>query len=92
MIGKTFKELTDQTLAWQTEQILSRETQRDKSTVHVRPKLIVKIAFNGVRTSPHRASGYALRFARVNSYRKDKGPEQADTIATIAELHQKRAG
>ena len=92
MIGKTLKELTDQTLAWQTEQILSRETQRDKSTVHVRPKLIVKIAFNGVRTSPHRASGYALRFARVNSYRKDKGPEQADTIATIAELHQKRAG
>ena len=92
MIGKTFKGLTDQTLTWQTEQLLSREIQRDKSTVHVRPELVVEIAFNEVQTSPHYASGYALRFARVKSYRKDKGPEQADTIATIAELHQKRAG
>ena len=80
MLGKTFKGLTDQMLAWQTEQFLAREIGRDAYTVHVRPELVVEIAFNDLQASPHYPGGLALRFARVKAYRPDKRAEEADTI------------
>lgn len=87
MLGKTFKGLTDATLAWQTEQLLAREERRSKYAVHVRPELVVEIAFNEIQTSPRYASGLALRFARVKSYRPDKQAHEADTIDTVRRIH-----
>ena len=72
MLGKTFKGMTDQMLAWQTEKLLQLEIARDAYTVYVRPELVVEIAFNDVQESPHYPGGLALRFARVKSYRADK--------------------
>ncbi|MBB4945267.1 DNA ligase-1 [Kitasatospora gansuensis] len=86
MLGKTFKGLTDQLLAWQTEQLLARETHRDAYTVHVRPELVVEIAFDGLQRSPRYPAGLALRFARVLRYREDKPAGEADTIATVRAL------
>jgi DNA ligase-1 len=45
MLGKTFKGLTDAMLAWQTEKLLELETGREGHVVHVRPELVVEIAF-----------------------------------------------
>jgi len=92
MLGKTFKGLTDQTLAWQTEQFLAREITRDPYTVYVRPELVVEIAFNDLQASPHYPGGLALRFARVKAYRPDKRPEDADTIATVRAIYARQAG
>ncbi len=86
MIGKTFKGLTDEMLAWQTEQLLGSEVSRDDYTVYVQPNLVAEIAFNEVQASPHYPSGYALRFARVKRYRSDKRPSEADTINTVASV------
>ena len=72
MLGKTFKGMTDEMLAWQTTALLARETGRDAMTVHVRPELVVEIAFNDLQASPHYPGGLALRFARVKRYRGDK--------------------
>ena len=83
MVGKTFKGLTDELLAWQTEQLLARETHRSGITVHVRPELVVEIALDGVQTSSRYPGEVALRFARVKAYRADKPPSQADTIDTV---------
>ena len=83
MLGKTFKGLTDEMLAWQTKELLARETRREGGTVHVRPELVAEVAFNEVQASPHYPGGMALRFARVKRYRPDKGPEQADTLDTV---------
>ena len=52
MLGKTFKGLTDRLLTWQTERLLELEVSRDAYTVHVRPELVVEIAFDGLQTSP----------------------------------------
>ncbi len=87
MLGKTFKGLTDATLEWQTAELLARETGRDRYTVHVRPELVVEIAFDGVQTSRRYPAGVALRFARVVGYRPDKSPAEADTVATVLALH-----
>ena len=83
MLGKTFKGLTDELLAWQTEQLLARETRREGIAVHVRPELVVEIAFDGVQTSTRYPSGMALRFARVKRYRDDKTAAEADTVETV---------
>ncbi|HEX2055490.1 MAG TPA: ATP-dependent DNA ligase [Nitrospiraceae bacterium] len=83
MLGKTFKGLTDDMLAWQTEQLLKLETHRDEWTVYVRPELVVEIAFSGVQESPRYPAGMALRFARVKRYRPDKSPLEADTLQTV---------
>jgi DNA ligase-1 len=86
MLGKTFKGLTDDVLRWQTEALLAREIGRDAHTVHVRPDLVVEIAFSDVQRSPRYPGGVALRFARVKRYRPDKRPEEADTIAQVQAL------
>jgi DNA ligase-1 len=83
MLGKTFKGLTDEMLAWQTERLLALEDTRDDYTVYVRPELVAEIAFDGVQRSPRYPGGLALRFARVLRYREDKSAAEADTIATV---------
>jgi DNA ligase-1 len=92
MLGKTFKGMTDEMLAWQTERLLALETARDGHAVHVRPALVVEVTFNEVQASPSYPGGLALRFARVERYRPDKDPAEADTIATVRALHVARAG
>ena len=87
MLGKTFKGLTDELLEWQTKRLLELETRREGIVVHVRPELVVEIAFNGLQDSPHYPGGLALRFARVIRYRDDKKPDEADTIDTVRRLH-----
>jgi DNA ligase 1 len=87
MLGKTFKGMTDAMLEWQTERLLELETARDSYTVHVRPELVVEVAFDGVQTSSRYPGGVALRFARVKGYRPDKRPEEADTIAAVRAIH-----
>jgi DNA ligase-1 len=83
MLGKTFKGLTDEMLAWQTEHLLSLETHRDRHIVYVRPSLVVEIAFNDLQVSPVYPGGLALRFARVKRYRLDKRAEEADTLLPL---------
>jgi DNA ligase-1 len=87
MLGKTFKGLTDRMLAWQTERLLQLEIARDAYTVHVRPELVVEVAFNDVQASPRYPAGLALRFARVKRYREDKTAAEADTITIVREIH-----
>jgi DNA ligase 1 len=87
MLGKTFKGLTDKMLAWQTERLLEVEVSRDAYTVHVRPELVVEIAFDGVQTSPRYPGGMALRFARVKRHRPDKSAAEADTVETVRAIH-----
>ncbi len=88
MLGKTFKGMTDEMLAWQTTALLAREAARDAMTVHVRPELVVEIAFNDLQASPHYPGGLALRFARVKRYRTDKSAQDADTIDAVRAIYQ----
>jgi len=83
MLGKTFKGLTDELLAWQTERFLELETRREGRTVYVRPEQVVEIAFDGVQRSTRYPGGMALRFARVKGYRHDKSADEADTVASV---------
>jgi DNA ligase 1 len=93
MLGKTFKGLTDEMLAWQTERLLEladppvRPDGEDRrgayGVVRVRPELVVEIAFDGVQASRRYPGGLALRFARVLRFRPDKNAAEADTIDAV---------
>ncbi len=83
MLGKTFKGMTDEILAWQTERFRDLQTSDDGYVVTVRPEQVVEIAFDGVQRSTRYPGGVALRFARVIRYRDDKTPAEADTIDTV---------
>jgi DNA ligase-1 len=91
MIGKTFKGLTDEMLLWQTRRLRELEIARDEFTVHVRPEVVVEVAFDEIQTNPRYAGGVALRFARVKRYRPDKRAAEADTIDTVRALHTREA-
>lgn len=94
MLGKTFKGLTDEMLAWQTGRLLSladpprapisdSERAEQQGVVRVRPELVAEIAFDGVQASRRYPGGVALRFARVLRYRPDKNAAEADTIEAV---------
>ena len=92
MLGKTFKGLTDELLRWQTERLLALESGREGHVVHVRPELVVEIAFDGIQRSPRYPGGVALRFARVKRYRPDKRAQDADTIAAVRAIGAAASG
>ncbi|HSE68782.1 MAG TPA: hypothetical protein VLB12_17445, partial [Gemmatimonadales bacterium] len=92
MLGKTFKGMTDEILAWQTARLQELEVRRDDYTVYVRPELVVEVAFNDVQSSSQYPGGVALRFARIKGYRPDKSAQDADTIETIREIHRRARG
>lgn len=86
MLGKTFKGTTDEMLAWQTERLLALQVARDGITVHVRPELVVEVAFNEIQDSTQYSGGLTLRFARVKRYRHDKTPADINTIEDVRRL------
>jgi len=86
MLGKTFKGMTDEMLEWQTKELLARQIARDGIVVHVRPELVVEVAFNEIQDSSQYAGGLTLRFARVKRYRNDKTADDANTIEDVRTL------
>jgi DNA ligase-1 len=93
MLGKTFKGLTDELLAWQTRRLLELAETPPGQTgpgarglVRVRPVLVAEIAFDGVQASSRYPGGVTLRFARVLRYRPDKSAAEADTIGAVRAL------
>ncbi|WP_336921075.1 ATP-dependent DNA ligase [Aquipuribacter sp. SD81] len=89
MVGKTFKGMTDELLAWQTE-TLPRHARDgedlDGYVIALRPELVVEIALDGAQRSSRYPGGVALRFARVLRYRPDKDAAEADTLDGVRAL------
>ncbi len=86
MVGKTFKGMTDEMLAWQTDRFQELKTHETGHTVWVRPEQVVEVALDGAQASTRYPGGVALRFARVRRYRDDKGSADADTLDAVRRL------
>jgi DNA ligase 1 len=86
MVGKTFKGMTDELLAWQTDTFPRYAREESAGAVLLRPELVVEIALDGAQRSVRYPGGVALRFARVLRYRPDKTPAEADTIEAVRAL------
>ena len=86
MVGKTFKGMTDELLAWQTRTFPEHAAVEEPWGLRLRPELVVEIALDGAQRSPRYPGGVALRFARVLRYRPDKTAAEADTVDAVRAL------
>ncbi len=92
MLGKTFKGMTDEMLAWQTRRFSELAVEPPAGpgsgewVVKLRPEQVVEVAFDGVQKSSRYAGGLALRFARVLRYRDDQPVSEIDTVQTVRQL------
>jgi len=88
VVGKTFKGLTDREFTDITPKLLELKLKETEYTVHVKPSIVVEVAFNEIQHSPHYKSGFALRFARIIRFRDDKRPEDADSLQRLSQLYK----
>jgi DNA ligase-1 len=52
----------------------------------VKPELVFEIAFEGIAVSNRHKSGVALRFPRMLRWRKDKKPEDINTLDDLKKM------
>ena len=88
LVGKTFKGLTDEEFVEITRTLLELKIRQNNYTVFVKPEIVVEVAFNEIQKSPRYDSKFALRFARIVRFRKDKRPEDADSIGRLKRLYR----
>jgi DNA ligase-1 len=80
---KAYSGLTDKEFA-QVDAFVKRHSIEKFGPVRtVKPELVFEIAFEGIAASNRHKSGVALRFPRMNRWRKDK---KADEINTLDDL------
>ena len=87
MLGKTFKGMTDEMLAWQTERFLElRGRPAPSGRCRCGRSRWSRSRSTGCSARTRYPGGVALRFARVLRYRDDKTAAEADTIETVLAL------
>jgi DNA ligase-1 len=85
-VAKAYSGLTDAEIR-QVDAFIRRNTLERHGPVRiVRPELVFELHFEAIQTSTRHRSGVAVRFPRMNHWRRDKKPEEADTLDTLRAL------
>ena len=87
-IGKAYSGLTDAEIKDLTKQLRSASVEKFGRMMLVKPEIVLEVAFDGVQQSTRHKGGYALRFPRILRWRKDKRPEECDSIEQVAALYR----
>jgi DNA ligase-1 len=80
---KAYSGLTDREFQEITRWVRQNTIERFGPVRSVKPVHVFEIAFEGIRKSPRHKSGIALRFPRINRWRKDKPVEEANTLEDL---------
>jgi DNA ligase-1 len=89
-VGKAYSGLTDAEIAEMTGWFLAHTLEDQGYRRTVEPQIVLEVAFNNVMRSDRHESGFALRFPRILRLRKDKKPEEIDTLETVCEVYQRQ--
>ena len=83
---KAYSGLTDKEFA-QVDAFVKRNSLEKFGPVRtVKPELVFEIAFEGIAASNRHKSGVALRFPRMLRWRKDKKPDDINTLEDLKQL------
>jgi DNA ligase-1 len=85
-VAKAYSGLTDQEIEAVDRFVRQNTTQRFGPVRGVKGELVFELAFEGLRVSTRHKAGVALRFPRIHRWRRDKKPEEADTLGRLREL------
>ncbi|TMC48031.1 MAG: ATP-dependent DNA ligase [Chloroflexi bacterium] len=90
-VGKAYTGLTDAEIAEMTAMLLERTVSEHGSYRTVRPDIVLEVAFDAVQRSARHRSGFALRFPRILRWRRDKPPEEIDTLSRVRAIAEQLA-
>ena len=80
--------LDDATLEYLTGKMKELEISTKGREIVVEPKIVLEIAFSEIVESPEYETGYSLRFPVVKNIRKDKGPQDVDTVERLISMYE----
>lgn len=81
--AKAYSGLTDAELK-QVDKFVRKNTNESFGPVRsVSPELVFELAFENIQRSHRHKSGIAVRFPRINRWRHDKRPKDADSLQSI---------
>jgi len=84
--AKAYSGLTDQEFN-EVDSFVKRNSLEKFGPVRtVKPELVFEIAFEGIAGSGRHKSGVALRFPRISRWRKDKKPDEINTLADLRQM------
>lgn len=85
-IGKAYSGLTDAEINALTAWFLAH-TRKDLGFMRiVEPAVVLEVAFDAITRSERHGSGFALRFPRIVRIRRDKPPEEVNTLDDVRDL------
>jgi len=87
-VGKAYSGLTDAEIKDLTKQLRGASVEKFGRMMLVKPEIVLEVAFDGVQRSTRHKGGYALRFPRILRWRKDKRPEECDSIEQVEALYR----
>jgi DNA ligase-1 len=83
---KAYSGLTDKELAEVDAFVRKNSLEKFGPVRTVKPELVFEIAFEGIAASGRHKSGVALRFPRINRWRRDKKVAEIDTIGNLKKM------
>lgn len=84
--AKAYSGLTDAEIREVDRYIREHTLEKFGPVRSVTAELVFELAFEDIQLSKRHKSGVAVRFPRIARWRRDKKPEQADTLDTIRNM------
>ena len=84
--AKAYSGLTDAEIRKVDAFIRKNTTESFGPVRSVTPELVFELAFENIQQSTRHKSGIAVRFPRINRWRHDKKPADADQLQAIIEM------
>ena len=85
-IAKAYSGLSNDEIGEMDRWIRRHTRERFGPVRHVEPIQVFELGFEGIAESSRHRSGIAVRFPRMLRWRKDKKPEEADTLEGVREI------
>ena len=82
-VAKAYSGLSDDELKEVDRFVRKNITGKFGPVRSVKPEIVFEVAFEGARASGRHKSGVALRFPRIQRWRKDKTPAEVDTLENL---------
>jgi len=84
--AKAYSGLTDEEIRAVDRWVKQNTIEKFGPVRSVKPELVFEIAFEGIAKSTRHKSGIALRFPRINRWRKDKPIQDANTLEDLVKV------